>query len=127
MNEKNKKVKSYVLLGGVIGFALLLMLFNRVNSRNGELVVVSVDGEVVKELALDVDNELEVIGFDGGKNKVVVRDGVCYVNEADCPDKLCIKQGGISKIGESIICLPHRVVVTIKGSEEKGELDSMSK
>ncbi|SDB16840.1 hypothetical protein SAMN02910263_00782 [Butyrivibrio sp. INlla16] len=127
MKEKNKKVKSYALLVGVVLLALLIMLINRVNSRNGELVVVSVDGEVVKELAIDVDDEFEVTGFDGGKNKVVVMDGVCYVNEADCPDKLCIKQGKISKIGESIICLPHRVVVTIKGSEEKGELDSMSK
>jgi hypothetical protein len=36
---------------------------------------------------------------------------------ADCPDKLCVKQRSIAKEGETIVCLPHRVVVKISGGE----------
>ena len=38
------------------------------------------------------------------------------MTDADCPDKLCVKTGRISKTGETIVCLPHRVVVEIIGA-----------
>jgi hypothetical protein len=45
------------------------------------------------------------------------------MKDADCPDKLCEKTGKISKNGETIVCLPHRVVVEIQGGE--GNVDSL--
>ena len=47
------------------------------------------------------------------------------MEEADCPDLLCVHQKAISKEGESIICLPNKVVVTIRGGEET-ELDAVT-
>ncbi len=43
------------------------------------------------------------------------------MDKADCPDKLCVKQGKISKSGESIICLPHKVVVKISAEERESD------
>ena len=48
------------------------------------------------------------------------------MTSADCPDHLCVKQKAISKEGESIICLPNKVVVTVK-SDMKSDIDSISK
>lgn len=48
------------------------------------------------------------------------------MTSADCPDHLCVKQKAISKGGESIICLPNKVVVTVK-SDMKSDIDSISK
>ena len=39
------------------------------------------------------------------------------MKDADCPDRLCVKQGSISKNGESIVCLPHKVIVTVTGGD----------
>ena len=44
------------------------------------------------------------------------------MKEANCPDKLCIHQGKISKNGETIVCLPHGLIVEIK-SDDNPELD----
>ena len=35
--------------------------------------------------------------------------------EADCPDQICYSPEFVSKPGETIVCLPHRVVVEVKG------------
>jgi len=39
------------------------------------------------------------------------------VTDADCPDRLCVKQRAISKQGETIVCLPHRLIVKIEGGD----------
>ena len=41
------------------------------------------------------------------------KEGKAYMSGADCPDKLCVKQKAISKKGESIVCLPHKLVVQV--------------
>ena len=53
-------------------------------------------------------------GYQGGKNHLVIHDGCARIEEADCPDKLCVKQGTVSESGESVVCLPNRVVVAVK-------------
>jgi hypothetical protein len=59
------------------------------------------------------ENEKVVIENEYGKNVVIIKDGQVYVETADCPDKTCVKQGKIMKTGQSIVCLPHRMTVTI--------------
>ena len=59
-------------------------------------------------------------------NTLVIKGGVADMTSADCPDHLCVKQKAISKEGESIICLPNKVVVTVK-SGMKSDIDSISK
>lgn len=45
---------------------------------------------------------------------------------ADCRDQICVRHRPISGGGESIICLPHKLAVEIKGSVVKEEsLDGM--
>ena len=48
------------------------------------------------------------------------------MEEADCPDRLCVRQGAVSRVGESIICLPHELVVTVEGEEMDGGLDGVA-
>ena len=81
------------------------------------------DGREVGRYPLDRDAEIAIPGYDGGLNLLVIRDGSAFVREADCPDKLCVRTGAIRYEGESIICLPHRVVVAVEGGEP-GEVDA---
>ena len=94
-------------------------------SRGGE-VVVAVNGETVATLPLDKDAELVLSpgnGFDAAcdhTNTVNIRDGRVCVVAANCRDHICESQGWIEYDGESIICLPHRLVVSVSGGEASG-------
>ena len=59
--------------------------------------------------------EVSVNGADGGFNRLIVRDGEVWCQEASCPDKVCIQQGKQKNAGSSIVCLPNRMIVTIIG------------
>lgn len=63
------------------------------------------------------DDTIEIKNGDGDvTNTLVIKGGVADMTSADCPDHLCVKQKAISKEGESIICLPNKVVVTVKAT-----------
>lgn len=120
-----KSKKTYILLWCILAVAVVIIIFNKVTSKSGAFVEVSVDGQTTTVLPLNINTDYLIDGIEGS-NHLIIEDGVCFVEEADCPDKLCVKQGKIDKIGQSIICLPHRVVVTIKGDASK-EIDSIAK
>ena len=46
---------------------------------------------------------------------VRISDGKVWVTDANCPDKTCEHTGKISRAGQSIVCLPNGVTVSISG------------
>ena len=82
----------------------------------GDTVVVEVDGKVYGTYALDVDRTVEIRTGDGGEelNLLVIEGGRARVETATCPDGICAAHRPISREGESIVCLPHKVVITVK-------------
>ncbi len=81
-------------------------------SPDGDTVTISIAGEPSGSYPLNENREIPIIQG-GFQNTIVIRDGAVHMEEANCPGKECIRQGWISQSGESIICLPHRVVVEI--------------
>ena len=91
-----------------------MALFLRLTRQAGGTVSVRIDGQAVMELPLSEDTEL-VLGEGEHTNTLVIRDGTAQVIEASCPDGLCVGQGAVQYAGESIVCLPHRLVITVRG------------
>lgn len=58
--------------------------------------------------------------LNGGTNILCIEDGVAFLTDADCPDRLCVLQGKISKTGQVIACKPNRLTVTVYGADEGG-------
>ena len=56
------------------------------------------------------------IKTDKGYNLIVVKDESVGITEADCPDKICISEGFVSKPGATVVCLPHKVLVEVKSA-----------
>lgn len=75
---------------------------------------VQIDGETVLELPLGQDTQV-VLGDGGHTNTLVIKNGAAQVIAADCPDQVCVRQGAIRYSGESIVCLPHKLIVSIEG------------
>ena len=55
---------------------------------------------------------------DGGSNTVSVERGRICISQADCPDQVCVHQGGVSDGATPIVCLPHQLVIQIEGGEQ---------
>ena len=122
---EKKKIKRDIMLIAtlIIVCAAVFLIINFVAKKDGITAAVKVDGNIVYMLPLDKNASVTVEGYQGGSNTVVIENGTVYMKDADCPDKLCEKTGKISKNGETIVCLPHRVVVEIQGGE--GNVDSL--
>lgn len=55
-----------------------------------------------------------------GTNVVAVENGEVHMDSADCPGHDCINQGAIGSAGEIIVCLPHKLIVSIEGGTDEG-------
>ena len=79
-----------------------------------KIAVVKVDGVIIREVDLTGEKTF-VIESGGRKNIVEIKSGAVSVIAADCPDKICIRRGAIKNIGETIACVPHKLLIEIAG------------
>lgn len=116
--ERKKYIRDLILVGALLIAALLVLLVirNRQERKTGTDAVVTVrtaDGDEVYPL-----NKDGVFSLNGGTNTLVIENGEAWVSEANCPDKVCMGMGKISKNGEFIACLPNQVIIVVEGGEE---------
>ena len=110
--------------------AVLLLIFFIANNKNNSLirnhnVEVKVDGNIILTKSLDSAGKFSVEGYVGTTEFEIVDNSVRILS-APCPGKHCIKQGKISKSGQSIICVPNHLIISIKGNET-GNIDAVTK
>lgn len=91
--------------------------------RDDSVAVIKVQGETVQTVDLNAAGGHR-IPTEGvlGNSVLEVREGRIRMMASPCPDKLCIDQGWASKPGQSIVCVPNAVSVTIQGN---GGVDSI--
>lgn len=107
-----------VLAAAVLGAAALSAVLLWRLPPAGRTVTVQQNGQTVAVLPLATDTDYIVTGADGATNTVRIRGGRVSVCAASCPDGLCVRHRAVSRAGESIICLPNRVVVTVDGAAD---------
>lgn len=84
-------------------------------------VVKDADGnEYVLSLSEDAQ---KTVTTSAGTNVVVVENGTVRVTDADCPNHDCVEQGAISKAGQQIVCLPHKLTIDISDENAEAEYD----
>ena len=81
---------------------------------SGDTVKISLNGKEFGTYSLAEDKEVTV-EKDGHVNKVMIKDGKVWMKSASCKNQICVHTGKISNAGQSIVCLPNRVSVTIEG------------
>ena len=116
MKKKDLFLICILLAAGMIGFVAFKGI-QKSAASDKQMLKISVDGEVCGEYSLKDKQEIKI-----------EEDGTVSMTEADCPDQLCVKQGKIKAFGESIICLPNKVVLEIVTENKKAEeIDSIVK
>lgn len=112
-----KKADLIFIVGGILTAIVLYILFNSF-SEKGNTVIVKQGSDVIKTVNLDTLSEPYVIEFDGEYPCTVTidKDGA-YFSKAECPDKVCLKTGKISRTGQTAVCLPAKVSLIVTGSD----------
>ena len=87
--------------------------------KKGNYVQVKIEGKVVATYSLKENGTYPIV--EQGRNVLVIDGEEACIEEADCPDKLCVKQGKIGNVGQSLICLPNKVVVEVISAPEDSE------
>lgn len=126
MRELLKKHrKDIIIISIFLVIAIASLSLTLMTRENGEKVRVTVDGELVGEYPLYIDATYELRGASPDTegevtNILVIQDGVAYLSYANCPDKTCVNTGKIKYTGQSIICLPNRITITVVGDSDGG-------
>ena len=114
-----RPVKTDIIIpaaGLIIALTVIVFSYFPVfGTGDGNTVVVYVDGEEYTRLPLSVDTEITIPGKEHLNNKLIIKDGEADIVDALCPDKICVHERKIRRAGETLVCLPNRVVVEIEG------------
>jgi hypothetical protein len=90
---------------------------------NNLVANVTVDGKLFKTVTLTKEEQTIDIRTERGYNILKVHDYGIEMYDADCPDKVCLGFGTITRPKQTIVCLPHRVLVEIASVSGEDEVD----
>ncbi|MDO5417280.1 MAG: NusG domain II-containing protein [Lachnospiraceae bacterium] len=120
MKQIGKKYRSeIILIAFLLSAACAMLLWQRLHQKPAFYAEVSVGGQVVQTLDLNMDGEYTIESPSGGTNHLVVRDGAIWCDQATCPDKVCVHQGRQNLEGAVIVCLPNEMIVQISREENR--------
>ena len=107
------KKGDYILIGVLALSALALFVFLILKPVGANCVVYE-DGVSVASFPLNKDITYRIETKDGSYNILTISNGEAKVIEADCANQVCVHTAPASKVGDMIICLPHKVSVVIE-------------
>lgn len=140
-----------VLIGVCLLAAAALAVWFALGGRNGRTLRISYDGKAVETMELDgralqgsvtvyylMCYEKNGMRLERFETYPEIPEGISYnllsvsksgvsMEAADCRDQICVRHIPITKGGESIICLPHRLAVEIAGGTDGETPDGMVK
>lgn len=106
--------KADIILAVAILLAVVIYVgASLLTATAGAKAVITVDGEEYGAYPLNTDTTVEV-NTSFGSNTVLIKSGKVTVSNADCPDGYCVSHIAVDSVGETIVCLPHRVVIEIR-------------
>lgn len=99
-----------------IGFAMSFFL--AFGKDDGAQVRATADGKLYGVYRLDEDQTVTI--RQGARvNEFEIKDGAVRMLHASCRNHDCMQEGAISRTGETIVCLPNKVVLEVTGGEEE--------
>ena len=128
MEAKSPKSTKFWLLiiGAVLVVAVAGLLVIQALREEGAQVVITWNGEVDGTYSLDEDRTFVFEGENGGYNVVTIEDGFVFMEEANCPDQICVKHKPLNQTADPIVCLPNSLVVEVITNETENQLDGVS-
>lgn len=115
------------LIVAVLAVVCALVVWGGTGSTGELTMVVSVDGQVTETVALSrlSGSETREIDAGGYHLQLSISPTEVRVESSDCPTQDCVHTGRISRSGQSIVCLPARVVIELEGGAANDGVDAV--
>ena len=115
----DKVVLAVLILASGASFLLAGVL-----TRPAAVAVVSAAGQPRFTIDLTRSRQLRLEG-PAGTTVVAVEGGAIRVLDSDCPQRLCVRQGKITRVGQVIVCVPNRIIIWMRG-DRRGKFDAIT-
>ena len=112
-----------IVIAALLIFSLSVLLIINLTRKDGATVTVTIDGVTVAEYSLAKDG---VYSLNGGTNILTIENETARMSESSCPDHICENKGKIKYVGQTIVCLPNKLTVTVTGEAEDDGIDFYS-
>lgn len=116
--KKGDKIVALIVICVILISSIGVFSFMKLSQGNHHIAEIKQDGKVIKTIDLDKvteNQELKIPYASVNYNLITIEKGRIRITDADCPDKICVKSGWISQAGETIVCLPHKLIIKIQG------------
>lgn len=119
------KRNDLIILSIILVLALLCGgIFKLTNNKNfdNKYIVITVDGKEFKRiLHSDSLNDEILVETTYGHNDILIENGKVSIAESDCTNQVCVQSGSIDKVGQTLVCLPNKLIIEIKGVKKSGD------
>ena len=124
IKKRSIRKNDIVLFILLIAIGAVMSVISVSSTVSGDKAVVTVDGKLYGTYDLSRDHNV-VIRRDGYINEFIIKDGQVQMTKSDCKNQICVHQGRISRAGQTIACLPNRVLIRIE--QNRGSHDAISR
>lgn len=115
-------------IGAVLCLCVAVILLQH-GSKNADYALILSEGEVLDKIDLSevIDPYEYPIEINGHTNVLLIEKGRVSMKSADCPDKLCVRQGTVSNPSTPIVCLPNKITVEVHADRGDDNVDGVSR
>ncbi len=117
--KKGRVLRDSCLILFFLLLSLILIFVVKSSQKVGGQVVVAVNGFEIGKYSLALDGQYSL---NNGSNILIIENGRAKMIDANCPDKLCVKEGWVKYTGQCITCLPNKLTVTVIGGDASVEI-----
>lgn len=127
MKVKRKDIIVVVLLL-VLSILMAFFVQKFKSDQNGSYLRVELNGKEYGKYPLNKNKTFKIKVDNDEYNVVEIKNGKVKMREANCRDLICTHMPKISKVGETIVCLPHRLILEIVNDDTNDdEIDKVVK
>lgn len=125
MNKSKKTKNDIILVAVILLIAAAGLLFVSLNREPGSIAAVKIDGVQTAGYPLSENITVDILTGENDEfsNTLIIENGKAYISQANCPDRICAGHKPISYKGETIVCLPHKVIIEITSDNTENGLD----
>ena len=118
------KPGDYILIAVIAVSGILALVSSRFFAAEGTWVCIQAEGRPMQRIRITAADTLLIPG-PAGVTRVIIGGHAVWIEEAPCPRKICRAAGKIHRAGETVICVPNRIVITVEGGP-RNEIDAVT-
>ncbi len=112
--------KTDIIIAVVLLLVVFIMIFAIGRSSFGATAYIYKNNKVVEEIKLNEVQSPYDIEYENNNHKLTVHieTGKIRFSKADCPDKICVNTGYLSKNGDTAVCVPSEMMIVVKTDKQ---------